>query len=195
MQDLIAQGDAPIGSTVPNQLSNEKLWDLDVDDDLWMDLAQDGQYQDDDAPRWLYDEPTKRGIRAMLDLQRSEEELERLGHERNVMYTWIREQEKQLQLASHIAQGTHPILLPFSYSDSTNYKAIPTSFTRLNCAVRTSFVPVGLGTSTLIQALVRTHSQKVCLPRWNPACQLVGPHQRHQVITITRTMQGSCGMR
>ena len=145
MQDLIASGNAPAGATVPNQLPSERLWDLDVDDTLWTDLARDEQYQDD-APRWLYDEPTKQGIRAMLDLQRSEEEFERLSHERGVMFTWLRGQAEQLQLASHIAQGIHPIVLPCSYSDSTNHKAIPRSFTRLNCAMPTSFVSVGLGT-------------------------------------------------
>ena len=88
MHDLIACGDAPPGAIVPNKLASEKLWDLDVDDDLWMDLAQDGQDQDD-APRWLYHQPTQQGIRAMLNLQRAEEELKRLNHECGVMYTWL----------------------------------------------------------------------------------------------------------
>ena len=145
MQGLIACGDAPTGATVPSQLSSERLWDLDVDDDVWTDLARDGQYQDD-APRWLYDAPTKQGIRAMLDLQRSDEEIERLEHERGVMYAWLRGQAEQLQLASHIAQGTYTVVLPFNYSDSTNLKAIPPSFTRSNYAAPTSFVPVRLGT-------------------------------------------------
>jgi hypothetical protein len=145
MQDLIAHGDAPTGAIVPSQLASERLWDLDVDDDLWTDLARDGQYQDD-APKWLYDEPTKQGIRAMLDLQRSVEELEWLNHERGVMYTWLQGQGKQLRLASQIARGTHPIVLPFSYTDQTYHKAIPLSFTRSNCAAPTSFVPAGLGT-------------------------------------------------
>jgi len=145
MQGLIARGDAPTGATVPNQLSSERLWDLDVDDDLWTDLARDGQHQDD-APKWLYDGPTKQGIRAMLDLQRSEEEIERLEHERGVMYAWLRGQEEQLKLASHSAQGTHLIVLPSIYSDSTNHKAISPSFTRSNYAAPTSFVPVRLGT-------------------------------------------------
>jgi len=113
MQDLIAHGDAPIGAIIPNPLATDILWDLDVDDDLWTDLAQDGQYQDD-APRWLYDQPTKQGIRAMLDLQRSEEELERLNYECGVMFTWLRGQGEQLQLASHIAQGTQPIIIPLA---------------------------------------------------------------------------------
>jgi hypothetical protein len=145
MQDLIAHGDTPTGAIVPNQLASERLWDLDVDDDLWMDLTQDGQYQDD-APKWLYNEPTKQGIWAMLDLQCSVEELKWLNHECSVMYTWLQGQGKQLCLASQIAQGIHPIVLPFSYTDQTNHKAIPLSFTRSNCAAPTSFVPARLGT-------------------------------------------------
>ena len=145
MQDLIACGDAPIDATIPSQLSSEKLWDLDVDDDLWMDLAREGQYQDD-PPKWLFDEPTKKGIRAMLDLQRSAEELERLGHEQDVMLAWLQGQGEQLQRASHIAKGTCSILLPFIYSDSTNHKAIPPYYTRLRFAAPTSFVPVERGT-------------------------------------------------
>jgi hypothetical protein len=153
MQGLIAHGDAPLGAVVPNQLASEKLWDLDVDDDLWMDLARDGQYQDD-APSWLYHQPTQQGIRAMLDLQRAEEELdlqraeeelEWLEHERSVMYSWLLGQGEQLQLARHMAQGIQPIRISCRYSDSTNHKAIPLFFTRSNCAPPTSFISVRLG--------------------------------------------------
>ena len=144
MQDLIARGDAPTGATVPNKLSSERLWDLDVDDDLWTDLARDGQYQDD-PPKWLFDEPTKQGIRAMLDLQRSEEELERLDHERGVMSAWVQGQGEQLQRARHIAQGTHPIVLPFIYSDLSNHKAIPLCFTKSSFAGPTSLIPAEPG--------------------------------------------------
>ena len=139
MQDLITQGDAPPGAIVPNQLASDKLWDLDVDDDLWMDLARDGQCQDD-VPKWLYDQPMQQGIRAMLNLQHSEEELEQLNHERGVMCTWLREQGEQLRLASDIAQGTYPIVISFSYTDSTNHKAIPLFFTKSNCAAPTSLI-------------------------------------------------------
>src|SRR5258706_11514158 len=47
MQSLIARGDTPTGATVPNRLSRERLWELDVDDDLWTDLARDQENQDD----------------------------------------------------------------------------------------------------------------------------------------------------
>ena len=144
MQDLIARGEAPTDATVPNPLLSERLWDLDVDDDLWTDLARDGEYQDD-PPKWLFDGPTKRGIRAMLDLQRSEEELERLDHERSVMFAWLQGQGEQLQRAGHIAQGTLPIFIPFIYSDSTDHKATPPWFTRSRFAAPTSFIPAGLG--------------------------------------------------
>jgi hypothetical protein len=60
MQDLIANGDAPPGAVVPKQLSSDKLWDLDADDELWMDLTHDSQQQDDAPSRWLYDQPTQR---------------------------------------------------------------------------------------------------------------------------------------
>ena len=145
MQSLIDRGDAPTGATVPNQLSSERLWHLDVDHDLWMDLARD-QQNEDDAPGWLYDEPTKQGIRAMLDLQRCEEEFERLSHERGVMSAWLRGQGEQLQLASQTAQGIHSVVLPCSYSNLTNHKEIPPSSTRLNCTTPTSLASVGLGT-------------------------------------------------
>jgi hypothetical protein len=112
MQDLIANGDAPPGAVVPKQLSSDKLWDLDVDDELWMDLARDSQQQDDAPSRWLYDQPTQRGIRAMLDLQRAEEEIERLQHESGAMYKWLRGQGEQLKLASDMAKGTQSIILP-----------------------------------------------------------------------------------
>jgi hypothetical protein len=107
-------------------------------------IARDGQYQDD-TPSWLYHQPTQQGIRAMLDLQRAEEELERLEHERSVMYSWLLGQGEQLQLARHMAQGIQPIRISCHYSDSTNHKAIPLFFTRSNCAPPTSFISVRLG--------------------------------------------------
>jgi hypothetical protein len=144
MQDLIAHGNAPPGAVVPSQLASNKLWDLDIDDDLWMDLTRDGQYQDD-APSWLYHQPTQQGICTMLDLQCTEEEIKRLEHERNVMFTWLLGLGKQLRLASHMEQGIQTICLSCRYSDSNNHKAIPLFFTRSNCMVPTSIISIRLG--------------------------------------------------
>jgi len=105
MQDVLAQGLAPPGVKIPASIPGEGLWDLDVDSDLWMEIIQDSEYQNKDAPKWLCDKPTKQGIRAMLQLERSEEELERLDHERTAMHSWHSAQQEQLQLAGCIAQG------------------------------------------------------------------------------------------
>ena len=105
MQDLILQGDSPIGSRVPAPISSEHMWELGVDNELWAEIVQDDQFQDKDAPKWLCDGPTKKGIRAMLELRRCDEELERLAHERGVMCAWLQGQGEQLKLAGCIAQG------------------------------------------------------------------------------------------
>lgn len=110
MQDLITKNAAPEGAIIPKPFPSEMLWDLDVDNQLWIDLAQDNQ-QPDDAPKWLYHQPTQQGIRAMLDIRRSDEELERLNHERGAMHTWLQRQAEHLQVAGQMAQGTQPVFL------------------------------------------------------------------------------------
>jgi hypothetical protein len=105
MQNMVSQGTAPLNIKIPASMANAKLWDLDVDDDVWMDIAQDACFQNKGLPKWLGDIPTRRGIRAMLEVQRCDEELERLDHERARMCSWLQAQEKQLHLASCIAQG------------------------------------------------------------------------------------------
>jgi len=103
MQELIDTSRAPNGADIPAPIVQENLWELDVDDDLWADLTRHGAFQDKDAPKWLTDQPTKQGIRAMLELDRCKEELERLDHERGVMYRWLQLQKEQLHLASGLA--------------------------------------------------------------------------------------------
>ena len=105
MEEMVSQGTTPVNIKIPASLANAKLWDLDVDDEIWMEIAQDAHFQDKGMPKWLCDIPTQRGIRAMLEVQRCNEELERLDHERDGMYSWLRAQEDQLYLAGCIAQG------------------------------------------------------------------------------------------
>jgi hypothetical protein len=114
MENMASQGAAPINVKIPASLANAKLWDLDVDDDLWTEIAQDAHFQNKDLPKWLCDKPTRQGIRAMLELQRCDEELERLDYERSAMHSWLQTEDKQLHLASCIAQGelyyeSHPL--------------------------------------------------------------------------------------
>ena len=105
MLDAISQGTAPIDIKVPASMANANLWDLDVDDDVWMDIARDDRFENKNLPKWLYDIPTKKGIQAMLEVQRCNEELYRLDHERGVLHSWLQVQAEQLRLASCIAQG------------------------------------------------------------------------------------------
>jgi len=39
MQELINTSCAPNGAEIPALIVQEKLWELDVDDDLWVDLT------------------------------------------------------------------------------------------------------------------------------------------------------------
>jgi hypothetical protein len=104
MQDILTQGLAPPGVNIPASIPSEGLWDLGVDSDLWMEIIQDSEYPNKDVPKWLCDGPMKQGIRAMLQLHRCDEELERLYSERTVMHSWLSAQQEQLQLAGLIAQ-------------------------------------------------------------------------------------------
>jgi hypothetical protein len=103
MQELVDTNCAPSGVDIPVPIVQEKLWELDVDDELWADLTWHGAFQDKDAPKWLIDQPTRQGIHAMLELECCMEELERLDHEQGVMYKWLQQQREQLHLAGGIA--------------------------------------------------------------------------------------------
>ncbi len=105
MQDMVSQGTAPINIEIPASLANAKLWDLDVDDDLWMDIAQDTHFQNNDLPKWLCDIPTRQGIHMMLEIRQCDEEVEQLNHEHGAMYSWLQAQGEQLDHTSCIAQG------------------------------------------------------------------------------------------
>lgn len=73
----------------------EGLFDLDVDDDIWLDIGLG--YDDDDAdvsvpPLWLSNDSVRVGIRAMLDRDRCLEERQRLLDERSAMQEWFSEE-------------------------------------------------------------------------------------------------------
>ena len=106
MQSLITAGKAPCGGQVPESLIRDGLWDLDPDDDLWIELAMEGRSREEGAPKWLYDRPMRQGIHAMLELQRCKEETERLNHERMTMHLWLQAEKDRLSYASSIAQGS-----------------------------------------------------------------------------------------
>ncbi|KAJ7207315.1 hypothetical protein B0H12DRAFT_991225, partial [Mycena haematopus] len=91
---LIKSGKAPPKAIAPMPVPREGLWQLDVDDDIFQDVGlddRDDQY-DDEPPLWLCDEKVRAGIKAMLDLDRSEEEDARLRREGMALRVWFAEE-------------------------------------------------------------------------------------------------------
>ncbi|KAK7438566.1 hypothetical protein VKT23_017901 [Stygiomarasmius scandens] len=86
---------APRNAIAPQPIDVSKLFNLDVDDEIWQDIGlnyDEASDQDTSPPPWLADEKMRKGIRAMLELDRCEEEEERLGVERKAMRTWFEEE-------------------------------------------------------------------------------------------------------
>lgn len=95
MATLIRQNRAPRDAIAPVKIEMEGLFDLDVDDDIWLDIEL--RYDDDDAdgsvpPLWLSNDKVRVGIRAVLDRDRCLEERQRLLDERSAMQEWFSEE-------------------------------------------------------------------------------------------------------
>jgi len=93
LTDLIRKKHAPRGAIVPVYIDINGLFKLDVDDDIWHDI---GLSDDIDAlqniPPWLGDENVREGIKALLELDRCEEEERRLVSECISMQQWMKEE-------------------------------------------------------------------------------------------------------
>ncbi|KAJ7604320.1 hypothetical protein DFH06DRAFT_1021208, partial [Mycena polygramma] len=88
----IKKGRAPRGAIAPERIAKEGLYKLDVDDAIWQDV---GLGDDDDSvepPPWLSDDHVRSGIRAVLELERTEEEDVILRKERRSMRSWFIEE-------------------------------------------------------------------------------------------------------
>jgi hypothetical protein len=97
LAQVIKNGDAPKGAMPPLPIASKQLWQLDVDDGIWQDVGLD----EDDAeaaagepPLWLSDEKVRSGIRAMLELDRCDEEDIILMKERCALQVWFAEEWK-----------------------------------------------------------------------------------------------------
>ena len=96
---LIRQGKTPRGATAPRPISRDGLFKLDVDDDIWQDLGLDEEDEHAEPPAWLADEPVRKGIRAMLELDRCMEEERRLMEERCFLQEWMMEEWARIRNA------------------------------------------------------------------------------------------------
>ncbi|KAE9387948.1 hypothetical protein BT96DRAFT_836928, partial [Gymnopus androsaceus JB14] len=82
----------------------EELFDLDVDDNIWLDIGLG--YDDDNdegdgsaPPLWLSNDDVRAGIRAMLDRDRCLGERKRLLDERSAMQEWFNKEWKVVTMA------------------------------------------------------------------------------------------------
>ncbi|KAJ7127206.1 hypothetical protein C8R44DRAFT_830670 [Mycena epipterygia] len=88
----ISKGRAPARAIAPERIESGTLYALDVDDAIWQDV---GLLDDDkgvEPPLWLSDDSVRSGIRAMLDLDRANEEDIILAKERRSLRAWFAEE-------------------------------------------------------------------------------------------------------
>ncbi|KAF8191905.1 hypothetical protein K438DRAFT_1919325 [Mycena galopus ATCC 62051] len=91
---LIRARKAPIGARAPLIIPPGGLWQLDVDDAIFEDVGLDDHDDDynDEPPLWLCDEKVRAGIKALLELDRAEEEEARLCREIMALRVWFSEE-------------------------------------------------------------------------------------------------------
>lgn len=100
MQRLIQQKKAPRNSVAPLQIEMEGLFDLDVDDDIWLDIGLGYEEEGETIPPlWLSNDMVRAGIRAVLDRDRCREDRERVLAERNAMQEWFSEEWQVVQVS------------------------------------------------------------------------------------------------
>lgn len=112
MITLLERGQAPVGATIPMEINRDRVFAMDVDNNIWQDI---GLTEEDDGqaiPLWLGDENVRRGIRARLELDRCIEEEARLRRERSTIQEWFIEEWNATMLARTAAGTILMILYP-----------------------------------------------------------------------------------
>ncbi|KAJ7726072.1 hypothetical protein B0H14DRAFT_2641184 [Mycena olivaceomarginata] len=90
---LIKDGKAPAGSTAPLPIPPKGLWQLEVDDVIFLDVGlDDADDNDGEPPPWLCDEQVRVGIKGMLQLDRCDEEDAWLWRETMALRVWFGEE-------------------------------------------------------------------------------------------------------
>jgi len=92
---------APTGAILPQHISCDGIFQLDVDDDVWQDIGLEDEIAD--PPQWLSDENVRQGICLLLDLDRCLEEEGRLRRERCIMQEYMVMEWTALQRAREVA--------------------------------------------------------------------------------------------
>ncbi|EIW78899.1 hypothetical protein CONPUDRAFT_26075, partial [Coniophora puteana RWD-64-598 SS2] len=97
IRSLISKRRAPARAVVPPLITAQQVFNLDVDNDIWQNTGLDDSSLA--PPAWLSNDSVRRGIRAMLEVDRCNEEEARLLVERCRLQDWIKEQWQHLKRA------------------------------------------------------------------------------------------------
>ncbi|THU93062.1 hypothetical protein K435DRAFT_820348 [Dendrothele bispora CBS 962.96] len=97
MADLIRRHQAPNFAMAPKKIERQSLFDLDVDEEIWQDVGLDEDAEN--PPLWLCNEEVRRGIRAVLELDRCVEESNRLRIQRKALQEWFMDEWYTLEAA------------------------------------------------------------------------------------------------
>lgn len=93
LADMIQSKKAPRGAIAPLPIVMDTLFNLDVDDNIWQDFGLTDDNDDGmEIPLWLGEEWVKKGIKSLLEIDRSMEERHRLISECTSMQQWMREE-------------------------------------------------------------------------------------------------------
>ena len=89
----------PIPHLIPLELSDLKD-NTDLMEDVWIEPSQVP------LPPWLDSANVRKGINAMLKIQRTEEELQRIGWEADNLLRWFSDEAVAMQVALYIPEST-----------------------------------------------------------------------------------------
>jgi len=93
LEEKIKLKKGPLGAIAPLPIEMDRLFKLDVDDNIWQDIGlTDNNDEDLDIPAWLGDECVRAGIKSLLELDHCKEERNRLISECISMRQWLREE-------------------------------------------------------------------------------------------------------
>ena len=93
LSEMIVKQAVPRGAIAPLPIVLDRLFKLDVDDDIWQDIGLTNETDDmTEIPAWLGNNDVRDGIKALLEHDRCVEEMERVKHERVCMQEWFKEE-------------------------------------------------------------------------------------------------------
>lgn len=90
---------APARTIPPERIDMRMLYALDVDDAIWQDVGLEDDEDRGVPPLWLSDDLVRSGIRAMLQIERADEEDAMLRKEARGLRIWFIEEWEVLNLA------------------------------------------------------------------------------------------------